>query len=211
MKYVDKRLQEYIEQNILPRYNSFDRAHRCDHAEAVIARSMALAEHYDVEPDMVYTVAAYHDTGLIEGRENHHTASADIIRHDKQLQEWFSETQIEIMAEAAADHRASLDSAPRTIYGKIVAEADRLIEPQMVIRRTVQYGLSNYPHLDREAQYKRFCEHLTEKYDYGGYLRLWLPESDNAPRLEQLRKIIGSKERLREIFEQEYEQLSNTK
>ena len=85
MKPINKELQEYVERNILPRYEGFDTAHRRDHAEAVIERSMALAAHYDVESDMVYTTAAYHDTGLVEGRELHHTASAAIIRRDAQL------------------------------------------------------------------------------------------------------------------------------
>ena len=108
------------------------------------------------------------------------------------------------MAEAATDHRASSKQPPRTIYGRIVAEADRLIEPQTVIRRTVQYGLSNYAHLDREAQYSRFREHLLEKYADGGYLQLWLPESDNAPRLEELRRTIRSEEAMRRAFDEEY-------
>lgn len=209
MKPINKELQEYVECNILPRYESFDTAHRRDHAEAVIERSMALAAHYDVESDMVYTTAAYHDTGLVEGRELHHTASAAIIRRDAQLRRWFSEDQIEVMAEAAADHRASSKQPPRTIYGRIVAEADRLIEPQTVIRRTVQYGLSNYAHLDREAQYSRFREHLLEKYADGGYLQLWLPESDNAPRLEELRRTIRSEEAMRRAFDEEYNRQNN--
>ena len=204
MEQLNRELVEYVEREILPRYEAFDAAHRRDHVESVIDRSRALARHYDVVADMVYAVAAYHDTGLIEGREHHHTASAAILRADGALRRWFSEEQIEIMAEAVEDHRASADHAPRSIYGKIVAEADRLIEPQTVIRRTVQYGLSHYAHLDREGHFRRFCDHLREKYSDEGYLRLWLPESDNAPRLEELRATIRSEEALRRTFDEEF-------
>ena len=101
---------------------------------------------------MVYAIAAYHDTGLCEGRDTHHLVSGRIIREDKKLREWFNEGQIETMAQAAEDHRASSGHEPRSIYGKIVAEADRLISPEKVIRRTIQFGLKTIsPNLTRRA------------------------------------------------------------
>ena len=201
---IQEPIIDYIEQEILPRYDHFDAAHKCDHAEEVISRSLALAEHYDVNINMVYAIAAYHDTGLCEGRDVHHLVSGRIIREDKRLREWFDEDQIETMAQAAEDHRASSGHEPRSIYGKIVAEADRLILPEKVIRRTIQYGLDHYPELDKEGQYRRFRQHLLEKYSDTGYLKLWLPESDNAPRLEQLRQIIRDESAMREAFEHNY-------
>ena len=199
---IQPQIKSYIEQDILPRYDHFDAAHQRNHAEEVIARSLALAEHYDVDENMVYAIAAYHDTGLCEGRDTHHLVSGRIIREDKKLREWFDEAQIETMAQAAEDHRASSGREPRSIYGKIVAEADRLITPQKVIRRTIQFGLDHHPELDKEGQYQRFREHLLEKYSDTGYLRLWIPESDNALRLEELRKIIRDENALRNAFEQ---------
>lgn len=198
---IQPQLKSYIEQEILPRYDHFDTAHQRNHAEEVIARSLALAEHYEVDNNMVYAIAAYHDTGLSEGRETHHLVSGRIIREDRKLRDWFSEEQIEMMAQAAEDHRASSGHEPRSIYGKIVAEADRLILPEKVIRRTIQFGLDHYPELDKEGQYQRFRQHLLEKYSDTGYLRLWLPESDNAPRLEELRQIIRDETALRTVFE----------
>ena len=201
---VSPTLTEYIEQEILPRYDHFDTAHQRNHADEVIERSMALAQYYEVDTDMVYVIAAYHDTGLCEGRDTHHLVSGRIIREDQQLRKWFDETQIETMAQAAEDHRASSGHEPRSIYGKIVAEADRLISPEKVIRRTLQFGLDHHPELDKEGQYQRFKAHLLEKYSDTGYLRLWLPESENAPRLEELRKIIRDENKMREAFEREY-------
>lgn len=204
---VNNSLVQYIEHEILPRYEHYDAAHQRDHIDAVILRSLELAKHYDVNVDMVYAIAAYHDTGICEGRETHHLVSGRIIREDKRLHNWFDEQQIETMAQAAEDHRASSTHEPRSIYGKIVAEADRLIVPETVIKRTIQYGLDHYPDYDMEGQYQRFKEHMTEKYSDRGYLRLWLPESDNAPRLEELRKIIRDENKLRQTFEKEYDKL----
>ena len=199
-------LQAYIESAIFPRYKDFDPAHRIDHALQVIAESLKLAKHYDVDERMVYTIAAYHDIGLCEGREQHHLVSGRMLRADERLHEWFTDEEIETMAQAVEDHRASLDHAPRSIYGRIVAEADRLIDPMTVLLRTVQYGLSHYPELDKEEHYQRYCEHLQEKYAEGGYLKLWIPESDNAARLTELRALMADEIRKRKVFEQFYSQ-----
>lgn len=194
-------MEHYIETEIIPRYEAFDKAHRIDHVRQVIAESLALAEHYEVDKRMVYVIAACHDIGLCEGRERHHLVSGRLMRADKRLREWFSDEEIEVMAQAVEDHRASNEHAPRSIYGRIVAEADRLIEPMQILRRTVQYGLSHYPELCKEQHYRRYCEHLQEKYAEGGYLKLWIPESPNASRLNALRSIIADESQRRAAFD----------
>ncbi|MBQ5720375.1 MAG: HD domain-containing protein [Alistipes sp.] len=208
---IREDLRRYIEQEILPLYDSFDRGHRRDHAHQVIERSAQIAEAFEVDAEMVYAIAAYHDTGLRFGRENHHSDSARIVLADGELRRWFTEEQILTIAQAAEDHRASAARAPRTIYGRIVAEADRLIIPELIIRRTVQYSLANFPALDREGHWLRSQEHLHEKYDEGGYLRLWIEGSDNAERLKRLREIIADKEQLREIFDKIFNEEQNKK
>ena len=203
---VNPALRAYVDAEILPRYDAFDKGHRRDHALTVIRQALDLAAYYDVDPDMVYTAAAYHDTGLCEDRASHHLVSGRIIREDARLREWFSEAQVETIAQAAEDHRASSDHAPRTIYGRLIAEADRQIVPETVIRRTIQFGLSHYPEMDKEGHWARTVEHLDEKYADGGYLKLWIPESPNATRLEALRAIIRDKGLLRQVFERVYEE-----
>lgn len=198
---MEKSLEEYCEREIIPRYAAFDKAHREDHVRTVIEQSLMLAKHYDVNVDMVYAAAAFHDLGLAEGRETHHLASGRIIRSDKSLAKWFSPEQIETIAQAAEDHRASSKHEPRSIYGRILAEADRVIDAETIVRRTIQYGLSHYPELDPEGHWERTLAHLREKYGYGGYLHLYIPESPNAGRLEALRALIDSLSELRAVFE----------
>ena len=205
---ISIKLCEHIRERIIPQYVNFDKAHRIDHVETVIEESMKLALHYEVNSAMVYTIAAYHDLGLCEGREFHHIVSGKILFADETLWQWFTDDQMLQMKEAIEDHRASNKQAPRSIYGKIVAEADRIIDPEITLRRTVQYGLSHYPEMDKEHQYERFRKHLADKYAEGGYLKLWIPQSDNAGRLAELRQLITNEERIRRVFDQLYEEES---
>lgn len=193
---VPADLKEYVEQEILPRHENYDAAHRPNHIRRVIARSMML------QPSaMTYAAAAFHDIGICEGREVHHLASGRIIRADKELHRWFTEAEIEAIAQAAEDHRASATSRPRSLLGCILSEADRDIEPETIVRRTVEYGLSHYPELDREGHWQRTLEHLHEKYAEGGYLKLWMDNSPNAAPLKELRELIQDEPRLRKLFD----------
>lgn len=209
-------LEHYIYNDIVPRYAGFDAAHREDHAQTVIDQAMQLLERMpqwiceakaagqdvsewdmEVRRDILLAAAACHDLGLVNGRDNHHMDSGKIIRTDEKLKEWFSSDEIETIAQAAEDHRASGKSAPRSIYGMLVAEADRVIDGDTIIRRTIQFGFKHYPDLDREGHIGRAVAHLREKYGRGGYLKLWIPWSDNAARLSELQDIIEDDDAIR--------------
>ena len=207
--HLSAELINHIEGEILPRYEAFDKAHDRRHAFMVISNSLRLAQHYDVDMQMVYTIAAYHDLGLKAGREQHHTVSARIVREEKRLKEFFTSEQIEIMANAVEDHRASSNTPPRTIYGMIVAEADRIIDSTTIMTRTIQYGLSYYPELSAQGHIERAVAHIKEKYGEGGYLKLWIPESDNAGNLQQFQKLIDNEPLLAECLRQIYNKESD--
>ena len=201
LKPVSPEIIDYVEREIIPRYAAFDRAHQENHVRMVIEQSLKLAEHTpSINSDMVYVIAAFHDLGLVNGRENHHKDSRIILEADEFVKIHFTAEQIQIMGEAVEDHRASNSQKPRSDYGLIVAEADRFIEPETIIRRTIQYGLANYPQLDRAEHYQRTIEHLHEKYGPKGYLKVWIPWSDNAKNLKKLHSLLTDKSRLDEIF-----------
>jgi len=194
-------LVEFIETQILPKYADFDRAHNMEHVTRVIRSSLELVKTTGADINMVYAIAAYHDLGMAGHRADHHIRGGKILATDARLKKWFSPEQIKIMKEAVEDHRASASRVPRSIYGKIVAEADRDIDVQVVIRRTIQFGLANYPELNHEEQWKRFKEHMDSKYSKDGYIRLWIPNSPNAAKLNELRNLISQPQELREAFE----------
>ena len=194
-------LMEFVETQILPQYAQFDKAHNISHANKVIRSSLDLARFMGADLDMAYVVAAYHDLGLSGPRAVHHITSGKILLQDARLKRWFSPEQLLMMKEAVEDHRASASRAPRSIYGKIVAEADRDIHPETVIRRTIQFGLSNYPQLDREGHWQRFMQHMDEKYSVNGYIRLWIQGSENERNLNELRSLIANPPLMRRYFD----------
>lgn len=210
-----KRIQEidaYIFDVLVPKYASFDAAHKEDHALTVIGQAMKLlddrkewllsqdvpADEWSVSVDrqVLKMAAACHDLGLVNGRDRHHLDSGVIIRNDENLRKWFTSEEVEVIAQAAEDHRASGTSAPRTIYGMIVAEADRVIDTETIILRTLQFGQKHYPDLSYDEHIQRAVNHLKEKYGRGGYLKLWIPWSDNAVRLQELQDLIADESAL---------------
>ena len=201
---VSLDLMEFIEKNILPRYAMFDKAHNMEHVTNIVRRSLEIARKMGADIDMSYTIAAYHDLGLEGPRAIHHITGGKILAADARLKKWFSADKIKIMKEAVEDHRASASHAPRSIYGKIVAEADRDLTPETVFKRTIQFGIANYPELEKDGQWNRFCEHLENKYSQNGYIKLWIPGSPNEKNLKEIRTLIENKTMLREVFERIY-------
>ena len=206
---VSLDLMEFIEKNILPRYATFDKAHNMEHVTNIVRRSLEIARKMGADIDMAYTIAAYHDLGLEGPRAIHHITGGKILAADARLKKWFSADKIKIMKEAVEDHRASASHAPRSIYGKIVAEADRDLTPETVFRRTIQFGIANYPELEKDGQWNRFCEHLENKYSQNGYIKLWIPGSPNEKNLKEIRTLIENKTMLREVFERIYSEEKN--
>ena len=136
---INLELMEFIEKQILPRYSDFGRSHGLGHVQRVIKNSLELARLTGADINMCYATAAYHDLGMSGPRAIHHLVGGKILAADARLKKWFSPEQIKIMKEAVEDHRASASHSPRSLYGKIVAEADRDLDPQTIFRRAVQY------------------------------------------------------------------------
>ena len=193
-------LVEFIETQILPQYAAFDKAHNMEHVTRVIRSSLELARRTGADLNMAYAIAAYHDLGLSGPRAVHHITSGKILMQDARLKRWFSAEQLKLMKEAVEDHRASASRSPRSIYGKIVAEADRDIDPETVIRRTIQFGLANYPQLSQDGHWERFMQHMDEKYSANGYIRLWIQGSENERKLNELRTLIANPPQMRILF-----------
>ena len=72
------------------------------------------------------------------------------------------------------------------------------------------FGLENYPEKNEEEQWQRFYEHIKEKYGRSGYIRLWIPNSPNAKKLEYIREILTQPTKLKIIFDKLYKDLFET-
>lgn len=207
-QHVNLEIMNFVERDILPRYNAFGHSHGIVHVQRVIRNALALVPATGADIDMVYVIAAYHDLGMEGPRAIHHITGGKILAADARLRRWFSPDQLRVMKEAVEDHRASASHAPRSVYGMIVAEADRDLEPQVVFSRTIEYGLENYRELDRQAQWERFASHMDSKYGANGYIKLWIPNSPNEKSIKTLRDIIADKARLHQVFDELFDKLA---
>lgn len=72
-KDVNLEIMEFVEQQILPRYNAFGKSHGLIHAQRVIKNSLDLVPVTGADCNMVYVIAAYHDLGM--GRATGHSSS----------------------------------------------------------------------------------------------------------------------------------------
>lgn len=199
---------EFVERQILPRYNAFGESHGLRHVTRVIKNSLRLADVTGADIDMVYVIAAYHDLGMEGPRAIHHLTSGKILMADARLKKWFNAEQLKVMKEAVEDHRASSSRQPRSIYGKIVAEADRDIDVHEIFLRAIQYGKENGPDKTVEEHWERFAQHMDEKYSNNGYIKLWIPNSPNEKALKELRNIIEDKKLLRKAFDDIWKEMS---
>ena len=199
---------EFVERQILPRYNAFGESHGLRHVTRVIKNSLRLADVTGADIDMVYVIAAYHDLGMEGPRAIHHRTSGKILMADARLKKWFNADQLKVMKEAVEDHRASSSRQPRSIYGKIVAEADRDIDVHEIFLRAIQYGKENGPDKTVEEHWERFAQHMDEKYSNNGYIKLWIPNSPNEKALKELRNIIEDKKLLRKAFDDIWKEMS---
>ena len=208
---VDPLLQQYVRESVLPEYDAYDKAHSRTHILSVITQSMELygqlsakgecgPDGCPLNPDMIYAIAAYHDIGVCEGREFHHLVSGRMLESDPTLRQWFSEEQIHLMREAVEDHRSSNKSWPRSIYGRIVSEADKVIDFDTVFSRAILYARAHYPGLTEDEIFQKSYGHLLDKYGDNGYMRLQFPDSPNARRLAELREKLRDPELMRREF-----------
>lgn len=194
-KELNEELVEYIKNEIFPLYDRNEFAHGINHIKTVIRRSLELADGYDVDFNIVYTVAAYHDLGHFIDRKRHEIISAEIFMKDENIKKWFADEQRMVIKEAIEDHRASCNHVPRTIYGKIVSTADRtIVDIDNTIKRSYTYGKKNYIGLSEEEQFDKVYEHLVEKYGERGYAKVYLEDKEFDEAIGKLRQALENRE-----------------
>ena len=159
----------YIEREIIPQYAKL-KGHTEDHISQVIERSLKFAKQApELNLNMVYVIAAYHDLGRLIDNETHNLESAKMLLSDKTLKIYFSKSELKTMAEAIEDHRASLDHEPRSIYGKLVSSADRNPSVETMLERSYDYNKSLHPDANEDDTIEDVRLHLREKYSPDGY------------------------------------------
>ncbi len=194
---INSKLKKYIEEKVFPEYKKNESGHSIDHIKYVIDRSFELVEenNLDINPDMVYTIAAYHDIGHHIDSKTHEIISADMMYKDENLKKFFTDEERLIIKEAIEDHRASAKDDPRTIYGRIVSSADRNNTVEACLRRTYTYGKKLDPNATDDELYLRAHKVLTEKFGEDGYAKFYFKDSVYENFLKELRELLGDKDK----------------
>lgn len=194
---INNELKKYIEECIFPEYDKNEPAHSISHIKYVIDRSFELVKEnkLDVNLDMVYTIAAYHDIGHHIDSKTHEIVSADIMYKDENLKKFFTPEERKIIKEAIEDHRASSKDEPRSIYGRIVSSADRNNTVEACLRRTYTYGKKLDPNATDEELFLRAYDVLSKKFGEDGYAKFYFKDRIYEEFLKELRELLKNKEK----------------
>lgn len=192
---INEDLKKYIEENIFPEYAKNDLGHNIKHIQYVIDRSFKFADTVpNVNYDIVYTVAAYHDIGHHIDSKKHEIVSGEIMSKDENLKRFFSADELKIIREAIEDHRASADHEPRSIYGKIVSTADRNNTVEACLKRSYTYGKKLNPEATDDELFDRAYEHLKIKFGENGYAKFFFKDDVYEKFLKDIRDLLSDKD-----------------
>lgn len=191
---INSNLEKYIEENIFPEYSKNEPAHNINHIKNVITRSFKFADTVpNINYDIVYTVAAYHDIGHHINSKKHEIISGEIMSKDENLKKFFSNEELKIIKEAIEDHRASSNHEPRSVYGKIVSTADRNNTVEACLRRSYTYGKKLEPNFTDEELFERAHKHLTMKFGENGYAKFFFKDEEYEKFLKEIRELLSNK------------------
>ncbi len=198
---VSNDLKSYIVHNILPEYVKNDSGHGIEHINYVIDRCMKFAPQFNnINLDMLYTIACFHDIGHHIDKDNHEKLSAEIFYKNENMMQFFTEEERIIIKQGIEDHRASSDTIPRSDYGKIISSADRSTDINEFLKRTHAYTLKHQPNLSKQEIIDRAYEHTKEKYGNNGYAKSYVVDEQYNEFKEKINSLLNNKE----LFEKEY-------
>ena len=194
---INEELKKYIEENIFPSYSKNDRGHDLNHIKEVIRRSLKFSNKIEnINYDMVYTIASYHDIGHYINAKEHEKISSEMLYKDDNLRRFFNEKEMITMMEAVYDHRASLEYEPRSIYGKIVSSADRSTDVDDIIKRTRDYLIKHVPNITFDEIITLSIKHINEKFGKNGYAnkKMYFKDEEYDKYLEEISKLVENRE-----------------
>lgn len=206
---INKELQEYIIKNIFPKYEKYY-SHGMIHINNVIDNMMMLADYYNLDKNMAYVIASYHDIGLNVDRENHEHESGKVLSSDVELKKYFTEDEINIMKEAVEDHRGSRKTRPRNFYGECVSDSDRDFDIPLLAKRQLATSLKNYPDVTTfDEHFERCYEYLCRRLNDSGKFNLWTNNPILVERRDKFQKDYLNKELAKSIYKKEWDRISS--
>ena len=195
---INLELKDYVEKYILSQYDQNNvGGHGREHIETVTNRCFELIEEFNLnlDPDMVYAIASFHDLGYRIEPDNHEDVSSIMFLDDEFMKSFFNDFQRILIAEAIIDHRASLEYEARSDYGKLVSSADREISVENMLKRSILFQADKHSAekpTDLQVidySYKK----LSSKYGKGGYAKMYYPDAKYFAYLETMQELLADK------------------
>ena len=192
---LNEKLIKYIEEEIFPIYETFDKGHDLNHINAVIERALDLAKNINgININIVYAAAALHDIGIQVQRKNHALYSGEFVVQNQNIRRFFTNEEILIIKEAVEDHSTSKGIEPRSIYGKIVCDADKDNDLETALLRAYEFTQKYYPEYSEEECLKNVFEQLNFKFGDNGKVKFWINDEKQQEFLERMRELANNKE-----------------
>lgn len=214
--FVRKEVLNYINDKIKPLYKTFDKAHNLSHFKFVTENCLNYAKALsdkgcDVDFELAYVVGALHDIGISKGREGHAKSSGELVRKDKELKTYFDTEIIELIAQAVEDHSSHLGYEPRSIYGKIVADADRNNTMYLVFSRPIKFGIKNEAFRTKEEQIDRVYDFVKEKFGRNGYVKYWLDIPETTKEQQKVWDLLDNETECKKYIEGLFDEITKGK
>jgi adenylate kinase family enzyme len=205
---MNNELIDYIENNIFPEYSKNEDGHSIHHIKYVIDRCMKFSEQFeDIDLNILYTIAAFHDIGHHIDKKNHEKVSADLFYEHEEMKQFFNREQRIIIKEGIEDHRASSNKIPRSDYGKIISSADRSTDVNEFLKRTHLYTLKHQPDCTVEEMIERAYNHTKDKYGNDGYAKSYVVDIEYNNFKDEIINLLFDYE----IFRIRYKKVNNIK
>ena len=206
MHTLNNELKKYIEEYILSQYENNDKGHGLSHIQYVTERCFKFANQFqNINADMLYAIAAFHDIAHHIDKSRHETLSAELFYKDEEMKRFFTEEERVVIKQAIEDHRASAESEPRSVYGKIISSADRSTDVEDFLRRTHAYTLKHFDGISEEEIIERGYTHTKEKYGAKGYAKHYVEDEQYNEFRYRINEIIND----RDLFRKVYKRINN--
>ena len=204
---MNSEIENYINNNIIPLYKENDVSHSISHVNDVIKNSLQLGKKYNLREDLLYIISAYHDVGARQDRDTHEVISAEFFYNDKFWEGILSKKERKLIYDAIIDHRASSRKVPRSIYGRVVATADRQFDSfESAVKRTYLYLMNKFNNKTMNEIYELIYNDFNNRYGKYGYVKVFFNVNLFQKELQPIKELLLNKnkfiEKIKTILEE---------
>ena len=202
LKDVDSKLRSYVEENVFPLWDENDKGHGPIHRTEVIRRIFALNKtfHLNLNPNMLFAIASYHDVGKYIDHKRHHLIAAEKFMEDEGMRQFFTDDERKVIREAIEDHRSSKEDEPRSVYGKLISSADRNTTIEMVFIRSFFVAKDRMPDMNINEYLDYTIERLRKRYGEENPENMFFEDEVYQVFLKDMRSLLSRADDFKKLY-----------